>query len=189
VAVVVGIDGLSAPRFDRTTILAHLEELNTELAGVGASRVELLVVGGSYLALRDLRRATRDIDTARRLGDDARRAAATIAERHQLSSQWLNDESEAFLPADFDDARADVVVEHSHLIVGVPHPDDVFVMKLNASRGEGDLADMIRLWPRCSFRSAAEAVARYATAYPREVDDPDLAEYVAEHVIARAELA
>jgi hypothetical protein len=180
---------LSAPRFDRATILTHLEELNTELAKMATSRVELLVVGGSYLALRDLRRGTRDIDTARRLSDDAKRAAAVIAERHQLAGQWLNDESEAFLPADFDEDRAEVVAEHSHLIVGVPHPDDVLVMKLNASRGEGDLADMIRLWPTCSFRTAIDVVARYSTAYPHEVEDPDLAVYIAEHVIARAEIA
>jgi hypothetical protein len=176
-----------APLFDRATILAHLEELNSELARLDASRVELLVVGGSYLALHDLRSGTRDIDTARRLDDDAKRAVAVIADRRQLSTQWLNDESMAFLPADFDDGRAGVVAEHSHLIVGVPHPDDVLVMKLHASRGEGDLADMIRLWPNCSFRTASEVVARYATAYPRELDDPFLAEYIADYVIARAE--
>jgi len=144
---------LTAPLFDRTTILAHLEELNTELVNLG----------------------------------DAKRAVVVIAERHQLSRQWLNDESKAFLPADFDDTRADVVTEHSHLIVRVPHADDVFVMKLNASRGEGDLADMVRLWPTCSFQSASEVVRRYATAYPREIDDPFLAIFIAEHVIARAE--
>ena len=173
--------------FDRTTILIHLEELNTELIKLDASRVALLVVGGSYLALNDLRSGTRDIDTARRLGADAKRAISLVAERRQLSTRWLNDESMAFLPADFDDARGNLVVEHSHLIVRVPHPDDVFVMKLHASRGEGDLADMIRLWPACSFRSPSEVVVRYATAYPHEIIDPFLEEYVAEYVIARSE--
>ena len=178
---------MSAPRFDRATILTHLEELNSELVNLQTDPVELLIVGGSYLALHDLRSGTRDIDTARRLGDDAKRAVAVIADRHQLSPQWLNDESKDFLPTDFDDARSTVVAEHSYLTVRVPHPDDVFVMKLHASRGEGDLADMVRLWPTCSFRSASEAVTRYATAYPREIDDPALAEYIAEYVIARAE--
>ena len=114
-----------------------------------------------------------------------KRAVAVIADRHQLSPQWLNDESKDFLPTDFDDARSTVVAEHSYLTVRVPHPDDVFVMKLHASRGEGDLADMVRLWPTCSFGTASEAVTRYATAYPREIDDPALAEYIAEYVIAR----
>ena len=178
---------MSAPRFDRATILAHLEELNSELVNLQTDHVELLIVGGSYLALHDLRSGTRDVDTARRLGDDAKRAVAVVADRHQLSREWLNDESMAFLPADFDDARGGLVAEHSQLTVRVPHPDDVFVMKLHASRGEGDLADMVRLWPTCSFRSASEAVNRYATAYPRDIEDPSLAEYIAEFVIARAD--
>jgi hypothetical protein len=41
-------------------------------------------------------------------------------------------------------------------------------MKLNASRGEGDLADLIRLWPTCSFENAREVVGKYATGYRRD---------------------
>ena len=95
---------MSASLFDRTTILTHLEELDSELVNLETGCVELLIVGGSYLALHELRSGTRDIDTARRLGDDAKRAVAVVADRHQLSRQWLNDESKAFLPADFDEA-------------------------------------------------------------------------------------
>jgi hypothetical protein len=57
-------------------------------------------------------------------------------------------------------------------------------MKLNASRSEGDLADLIRLWPTCSFADAREVVGRYATVYPQEEPDPRLEAYVAERIIA-----
>ncbi len=77
---------------------------------------------------------------------------------------------------------------HSHLTVRVPTPDDVFLMKLNASRGEGDLADLIRLWPTCSFDNARAVVGRYATAYPHEEPDPDLETYVARQIIATSGL-
>jgi hypothetical protein len=64
VAVTTRSAEVSAPLFDRAAILDHLTELNTELAQQHAERVDLLVVGGSYLALRGLRAGTRDIDTA-----------------------------------------------------------------------------------------------------------------------------
>lgn len=42
---------VNAPLFDRAAILDHLTELNTALAHQHAERVDLLVVGGSYLPL------------------------------------------------------------------------------------------------------------------------------------------
>jgi hypothetical protein len=184
VAVTTRSSDVNAPLFDRAAILDHLTELNTALAQQHAERVDLLVVGGSYLALRGLRAGTRDIDTAHHLDRAAKLAIAAVAEQRSLSAHWLNDSARPFLPADFNDARAEVVAVHSHLTVRVPNPDDVFLMKLNASRGEGDLADLIRLWPTCSFENAREVVGRYATAYPHEEPDPDLETYVAERIIA-----
>lgn len=55
---------MNAPLFDRAAILDRLTELNTALAQQHAERVDLLVVGGSYLALRGLPPRTRDIYTA-----------------------------------------------------------------------------------------------------------------------------
>ncbi len=187
-AVTTGPAEVNAPLFDRAAILDHLTELNTALAQQHAERVDLLVVGGSYLALRGLRAGTRDIDTADHLDEAAKLAIATVAQQRSLPAHWLNDWARPFLPADFDDARAEVVAVHSHLTVRVPTPDDVFLMKLNASRGEGDLADLIRLWPTCSFENARAVVGRYATAYPHEEPDPDLETYVAEQIIATSGL-
>lgn len=87
---------MNAPLFDRAAILDHLTELNTALAQQHAERVDLLVVGGSYLALRGLRAGTRDIDTADHLDVAAKLAIATVAEQRSLPAHWLNDSARPF---------------------------------------------------------------------------------------------
>ena len=48
--------------------------------------------------------------------------------------------------------------------------------------------DMVLLWPRCTFTSAAEAVALYWDAYPHAPDDEHLVVYV-EQIAAEAAAA
>ena len=57
-------------------------------------------------------------------------------------------------------------------------PDDLFVMKLFASRGARDFVDLVALWPMCSFENTAKAVKRYWTAYPGAYADEFLEEFV-----------
>ena len=54
-------------------------------------------------------------------------------------------------------------------------------MKLHATRARtSDVEDMVVLWPRTGFASAAQAVALYYEAYPLAEEDPFLAAYVAD---------
>ena len=59
----------------------------------------VIVVGGSLLALRGMRDATRDVDSIRPLDDELRRATHVVAERHGLAANWLNDHAAPWAPA------------------------------------------------------------------------------------------
>lgn len=65
-------------------------------------------------------------------------------------------------------------------VLGAPL-DQVFLMKLHATRVRtSDVEDMVALWPRTGFASAAQAVDLYYQAYPLAEEDPYLATYVAD---------
>jgi len=64
--------------FDRAVIDAGLLRLDEVLVERSLPRQRLVVVGGSYLALADLRHATRDIDTITRITEAIRLAGAVL---------------------------------------------------------------------------------------------------------------
>lgn len=177
--------------FDRDAILAALSDLAGALAegelARGQVAVELIVVGGAYLALRDLRSGTDDIDTVTRLSRDLTEVIAALAGRHDLAPDWLNDHAAPYKPQGLTIDHCELVFEQGPLRVYLPPDAAIFVMKLSAARSdptEHDREDMIALWARCGFGSTAEAVQHYFDAYPAEIEDPHLEEYVAD--IARA---
>lgn len=178
---------VAGPLLSREEILGYLADLAAVLEERGASPVSLVLVGGSYLALRELREATRDIDSATRLSDELRDAALVVAKRHGLNVGWLNDRARSFLPADFDQSCCSVLVEYPQLVALGPPPDDILMMKAYAAR-EADLQDMVRLWPFCSFTSSDEAARRFSLAYPHAPDDPYLSTFF-EDIARRAEAA
>ena len=97
------------------------------------------------MALHELREATRDVDSARRITSAIRAAVNAVAEEHGFEPNWLNDRAMMYLPQGLRDEACEVVLDHPYLRVLVPPPDDVFVMKLYAARGEVDHDDMVRL--------------------------------------------
>lgn len=139
----------------------------------------IVVVGGSLLAWHGLRDSTEDVDSIRHLDAGLRRAVRSVAERHGLAVDWLNDHATAFGPNDFDADSCDVLLEHPRLrVLGAPFRD-VFLMKLRRSDPQ-DLNDMRVLWPlvRDGFDSAADVVAAFYDAFPLEMDDEYLADFV-----------
>lgn len=164
---------------DRAEMLAALDDLDRKLAAQAQPRQQLIVVGGSYLALAELRQSTRDVDVATRLAPVTRRAIEEVAVERGLPRRWLNDDAAAFLPAGLNVDSCDVVFDGSALTVLAPSADWIFLMKLYAARVV-DRPDMVRLWPHSGFESAAAAVARYWDAYPHAVEDEHLVGYVAE---------
>jgi transcriptional regulator with XRE-family HTH domain len=110
-----------------------LGEAAHELANRGLSAC-LIVVGGSYLALHDLRESTVDVDTVTRLEADIMAVIEAIAHRHDLRADWLNDSAAPFSPAGLRIEDCRILYECEQLTVLGPPAGQVFLMKLLAGR-------------------------------------------------------
>ena len=120
-----------------------------------------------------------DVDTVRRIEQQLRDAVAEVARVHDLAPAWLNDSAWAFRPQTFVEEDCQVLLDLPRLLVLGAPLRQVFVMKLFAARGRTrDYDDLVALWPRCGFDSAEQAVELYRAAYPHEVEDPHLIEYI-----------
>lgn len=165
----------------------HIVQYLTEVAdrlGPGGPEHVVIVVGGSLLALRDLRQATVDVDSVRRLDAELMTAVAAVAADHGLAPRWLNDSAAMFKPATLRDGDCHLELTRGRLLVLGAPLDQVFLMKLYASRAR-DLDDLVKLWPHCTFGSPQAAVDAYDLAYPHLEHD----RYLADHVAAIAEAA
>ena len=164
---------------DGEAIKALIAEVAAELDD--QAQRTIIVVGGSLLAWHGLRDATEDVDSIKLLDDALRGAVETVAVRHGLAANWLNDHAAPWAPATLDVNACEVLFEHGQLrVLGLPLRD-IFLMKLN--RGDPpDLVDMRSIWPlvRSEFTSSAEVMAAYYAAFPNEdpSDDPYLGDFV-----------
>ena len=164
---------------DRDAVLDCLRTLGDLLAQRNTPHQSIILIGGSYLALLDLREATRDVDTVTHLDAATRLAISDVADLKGLSPKWLNDLAAGFRPAGLSSTNCSPILEHRALTVLAPSPDWVFLMKLYAARTV-DYDDMVVLWPLCRFESAEDAVRRYWDAYPNAPEDQYLIDYVKE---------
>lgn len=168
-------------QLDADRIRLYLAELDQLLPD--GSRHELIMVGGSLLALHGLRDATRDVDSIRRLDAQVQHAAAEVASRHGLAPTWLNDRAAMFWPAGLTEQMCETVIDHPRLRVLAPPLEYVFAMKLEAlGLRDRDLADLRSLWPHCHFRSPDEAAQMWHSCYPHREPDPYLGAYVRDHI-------
>ena len=158
-------------------ITSLLVEVAAELSETPGRRI--VVVGGALLALHGLREATRDVDSTTVVDAELRDAVALVASRHGLAPAWLNDHAKGFLPVTFREAACEVLIDQPGLtVLGAPL-NQVFLMKLFASRA-ADAGDIEVLWEHCSFESPEDAAEAFHLGYPHlEVD-----EYLADHIRA-----
>jgi hypothetical protein len=131
-------------------IRLYLLEVAELLSDDGAQRI--VVVGGSLLALLGYREATNDVDSVRRIGSSLQNAVAEVAKRHDLAPGWLNDSGAGYLPLTLNEEECSVEIDHPRLrVLGAPL-EQIFVMKLFASRA-ADIADLTAIWNECGFES------------------------------------
>ena len=162
-------------------MLRYLLEVAEELPDT--AREEVVIVGGSMLACRDLRDATRDVDSARVISQQLAGAASRVAARHDLAPTWLNSHAAGFVPnGDVDIVDPDPILTTKTLLVFTATADAVFLMKLFAARPQ-DRDDLVALWPHCTFGSAQAAAEACNDAYEfLRRPDKYLADYVADIV-------
>ncbi len=146
----------------------------------------VIVVGGSLLAWHHLRDTTLDVDSVRQLAGEVRDAVRSVAARHELASDWLNDSAAAFATHSLEVANCEVLRNHPRLLVLGAPLREVFLMKLHRADPQ-DLIDMQTIWPRISdqFDSANDIVTAYYEAYPLQQQDEYLDTFVCD-VLGRA---
>ena len=163
----------------------NLLEVAEILGASGQDQARLIVVGGSYLALHGLRESTRDVDTITVLDEAVRSAVHEVARRRGLAPHWLNAHARPWTPVGLREQDCHVLLEHPALLVLGPPMDQVFLMKLSASRAP-DFTDMVVLWPLCGFADADDVVTRFYAAFPNEDPDPFMTEHV-QRIISAAD--
>lgn len=167
----------------------QIQELRRELAeelDPEGTQVAVVIVGGSLLAWHGLRHATEDVDSSLLLDEELRSAVRRVAERHQLTIDWLNDHAATWHPETLQLEDCDVLLSHPRLrVLGAPFMA-VFLMKLNRSEPQ-DAADMVTLWPliAAEWSTAREVIDAFYAAYPLEEHDP----YLCDHVVDLAKRA
>lgn len=160
-------------------IRGYLREV-AELLPTGDQHT-LVMVGGSLLAWHALRDTTRDVDSVWALDDVMRSAIAQVGRRHGLAPRWVNDSARPFRPQTLREQDCELLLEHHQLLVLGAPLQQVFLMKLHATRVRSrDYEDLLLLWPRCSFSSAQSAVEMYSEAYPLAGPDEYLVDFVAQ---------
>jgi hypothetical protein len=171
--------------FGRDEIRAAFAALDDELAG-STVKASLFVVGGAAMAIAyDARRSTVDVDAVFVPAHEVREAARRVAQRLDLSDDWINDGAKAFLPGD--DPDRITVYEGRNLQVAAASPKYLLAMKLLASRVERDQDDIRTLYRLCGFTTVEEGLRVVEEAYP-DYAIPPRTRYLLEEMFPRREI-
>ena len=173
--------------FNSEIIVRLLQAVNEQLEELCAEKQEIVIVGGSSLALMGLRESTRDIDLVTAIDDSLLAAIIQVANAFQISENWMNNSARFFAPRNTSLDHCAIFLDLSKLRIHFLHTDDLFVMKLYASRGPIDFLDLVLLWPLCTFAEAKSAVNHYWDLYEGAYPDEFLEEYV-QRIIDQARL-
>lgn len=141
----------------------HLRELNDELAHT-ETKGEICLYGGAVMCLAfDARPSTKDVDAVFKPSSEIRAAAARIAARHGLRSDWLNDAVKGFVV----NHKQNLYVQLSHLSVYLPDAHYLLAMKTLAARVDTtDKDDILLLVDKLNITSADEVFAVVESYYP-----------------------
>jgi hypothetical protein len=140
------------------------ELLNEDLTTTG-THAELFLVGGAVMCIAySARPSTQDVDALFRPSKQVREAAARVAARAGLNSDWLNDGVKGFMSAHGDFAP---FLEMDHLSVMVAQPEYLLAMKCLAMRigaefhDEDDVRYLLRHLDIRRYDHAISVIGKY----------------------------
>jgi hypothetical protein len=169
----------------RSDIRRLFDLLNEELRKSG-TQGELFLVGGAVMCLAySARPSTQDIDAVFRPAAQIRQAAARVAAKARVTSDWLNDGVKGFMSEQGEFAP---FLELDHLNVMVARPEYLLAMKclsmrLGAEfRDEDDVRYLLRHLDIRSLDKVIETITKY---YPLE-RFPQKTRYALEELLPRA---
>ena len=151
------------------TDLRRLFELLNQELGRSGTQGELFLVGGAVMCLAYAARpSTQDVDAVFRPPTEVRKAAARVATRARVKTDWLNDAVKSFMSS-----RGDFVpfLELDHLRIMVAQPEYLLAMKCLAMRigaefhDEDDVRYLLRLLEIHTYEGAVTIITKY---YPLE---------------------
>jgi Nucleotidyltransferase of unknown function (DUF6036) len=152
--------------------------LNDELRSRKLTR-ELVICGGAALiALKVVRRGTKDVDVLKpKIDHDLQVAALAVAQKHGLSQTWLNNGPAMLvkeLPEDCE-THCSVIYDGTHLKVSAIGRRDLIYSKLYAATERtDDITDLVALKPTVEELSAARDLVLQQDAseiWPQIVDE------------------
>jgi hypothetical protein len=152
--------------FGRDDIVAALDELIDHLAATGTP-AHIRVVGGAAVSIAFSRAGvTTDIDAMYGSSAEVDAAVREIAHRHGWPDTWLNDNAKMYASAFVDDDDWVEYRARGTVVVRIAGPELLLAMKLLASRGRRDSADIDVLWAACAVTTIIEAEAIFHRFYP-----------------------
>ena len=158
-----------AGRALRQREIHRLFKLLDQELGASGIQGELYLMGGAVMCLAyDARPSTQDVDAVFRPVRQIREAAARIAERAGVATDWLNDGVKGFMS---DRGEFAPFLELDHLRVMVAQPEYLLAMKCIAMRigaefhDEDDVRFLLRWLNVASVEQATGIIERF---YPIE---------------------
>ena len=152
---------------DRNEIDGALRELSELLDRQGVVARIYLVGGAAMVLAYESRFSTDDVDGSGYPTDAVIAAAAEIAERRRLPSDWLHDSVKVYFPT-FKEPDWRPVFKIGIVEVVVADERTLLAMKMRASRGRRDEADIRFLLEKCGCESVDDALALYEEYFPED---------------------
>ena len=152
---------------DRQEIEGALEEVGVELEKQGLS-ARLYAVGGAVMVLDyDAREMTDDVDGAVYPAEKVLEIAARVGARRGLRAGWLTDAAKIYIPV-FKQPDWRPVRIVGTLEIFTADARAMLAMKMRASRGRRDEADLGFLLDACGITTDGEAISLYDEYFPED---------------------
>lgn len=152
---------------DRDEIEGALRELAQELDERGVVARIYLVGGAAMVLAYQSRFSTDDVDGSGYPTDEVLAVAAEVAERRGLRSNWLDDSVKVYFPIASEPEWRPVIKVGSVEVV-VADERTLLAMKMRASRGRRDEADIEFLLGMCQITSVDDALVLYEEYFPED---------------------
>jgi hypothetical protein len=152
---------------DRNEIEGALLELAQELDRKGVVARVYLVGGAAMVLAYESRFSTDDVDGSGYPTEDVLAVAGEVAERRGLQPNWLDDSVKVYLPVAGEPEWRPVIKVGSAEVV-VADERTLLAMKMRASRGRRDEADIQFLVDKCRITSVDDALALYEEYFPED---------------------
>ena len=176
-------EGLEHASFDGDQLMELLAELDAELGkhNTGSVPYRIAIAGGAAMALRLSDRLTGDVDVVSdAMHPDVRRAAQTVASRHDLRPDWINDAAK--LKTVSVEADLEPVFVGANLVVESVGAKYLLAMKLASARVV-DKADCVALATELGMQSLEELLDVVEAALPNQRHRTVKMRYFAQEVI------